>query len=115
MLTSHLTDKDGRIPQWAVTWFSQTKLKPRCIGSAALEAVQVAAGTAHGAITVNGKLWDAAAPAAIVLESGGLLTDLRGQPIFPFNLANYDAGKVPFLAAAPVAHAELLAHIVSNP
>jgi len=40
-----------------------------------MEAVQVAAGVAHGAVTVNGKLWDCVAPAAIVLEAGG--EDLR--------------------------------------
>lgn len=115
MLTSHLIDKTGRIPQWAVRLLGQTALKLRISGSAALEAVQVAAGIAHGAVTVNGKLWDAAAAAAIVLESGGLFTDLKGNAVFPFDLRQYDGGKVPFLAAAPSAHAELLKHILDNP
>ena len=51
----------------------QTDWKIRILGSAALEAAQVAAGVAHGAVTCNGKLWDIAAPAAIVLEAGGLM------------------------------------------
>jgi myo-inositol-1(or 4)-monophosphatase len=115
MLTSHLIDKSGRIPQWAVRLLGQTALKLRISGSAALEAVQVAAGIAHGAVTVNGKLWDAAAPAAIVLEAGGLFTDLKGNPVFPFDLTHYDGGKVPFLASAPAAHANLLKELVDNP
>ena len=78
------------------------------LGSAAVEAVQVAAGVAHGAVTVNGKLWDVAAPAALVLEAGGVLTDLRGEPVFPFDLARYNGAKVPFLAAGPKAHGALL-------
>ena len=82
------------------------ELKARILGSAALEAVQVAAGVAHGAITVNGKLWDVTAPAAIVLEAGGLLSDFSGRPVFPFDLAHYGGAKVPFLAAAPQAHAD---------
>lgn len=115
MLTSNLLDKQGRLPQWAIQFTGQTTLKLRCIGSAALEAVQVAAGIAHGAITVNGKLWDAAAPAAICLEAGAAFTSLHGQQVFPFDLTHYDGGKVPFLAAAPLAHQTLLNQILSNP
>jgi len=68
----------------------------------------VAAGVACGAVTVNGKLWDVAAPAALVLEAGGIVTDLSGRPVFPFQLSGYTGGKVPFLAAGPISHAELL-------
>jgi fructose-1,6-bisphosphatase/inositol monophosphatase family enzyme len=90
-------------------------LKARILGSAALEAVQVAAGVAHGAITVNGKLWDIAAPAAIVLEAGGTLTDFGGNPIFPFKLSGYQGAKVPFLAAAPLAQEQLLRDMRTHP
>jgi fructose-1,6-bisphosphatase/inositol monophosphatase family enzyme len=111
MMTSNLLGADGNCPQWASAWLSQTKLKTRILGTAALEGVQVAAGVAHGAVTVNGKLWDLAAAAAIVLESGGKITDLQGRDIFPFQLDQYSGAKVPFLAATPRAQAELLAHI----
>jgi fructose-1,6-bisphosphatase/inositol monophosphatase family enzyme len=84
------------------------------LGSAALEAIQVAAGIAHGAITVNGKLWDAAAPAAVLLEAGGVITDLAGRQIFPFDLANYQGAKVPFLACGPGAQSQLLAEIAKG-
>ena len=110
MLTSNLLTA-GRCPDYACRWIAQTDWKIRMLGSAALEAVQVAAGVAHGAITVNGKLWDVAAPAAIVLEAGGVITDLQGRPIFPFNLSNYQGAKVPFLAAGPNAHAQLLEEV----
>lgn len=108
MLTSNLLDQDGHCPGWACKWIGQTAWKTRILGSAALEAVQVAAGVAHGAVTVNGKLWDAAAPAAIVREAGGVITDLAGRDIFPFDLRQYQGAKVPFLAAGPAAHAMLL-------
>jgi myo-inositol-1(or 4)-monophosphatase len=115
MLTSNLIDPRGRCPQWACKWLGQTVWKTRILGSAALEATYVAAGVAHGAVTVNGKLWDASAPAAILLEAGATMTDLSGKPIFPFRLANYGGAKVPFLAAGPAAHATLLQQIRSNP
>ena len=111
MITSNLLDAAGACPGWATRWLGQTNWKLRILGSAALEAVQVAAGVAHGAVTVNGKLWDAAAPAAIVLEAGGVITDLRGRPVFPFDLARYEGAKVPFLAAGPAAHPVLLREI----
>jgi myo-inositol-1(or 4)-monophosphatase len=108
MLTSNLLDKAGRCPQWANQFLCQTIWKTRILGTAALEAVQVAAGVAHAAITVNGKLWDCVAPAAIVLEAGGKVMDLKGQAIFPFNLRNYTGAKVPYLAAAPSAQSAVL-------
>jgi myo-inositol-1(or 4)-monophosphatase len=111
MLTSNLLDAQGHCPQWACRWLGQTNWKLRILGSAALEAVQVAAGVAHGAITMNGKLWDIAAPAAIVLEAGGLITSPQGEPVFPYRLRNYEGAKVPFLAAAPAAQPELLREI----
>ena len=114
MFTSNLLIKN-RCPQWACQLLAQTSWKMRILGSAALEAVSVAAGVSHAAITVNGKLWDVAAPAALVLESGGVITDLAGNPIFPFNLQRYDGAKVPFLAAGPNAQRPLLDLIRTNP
>ena len=63
MMTSNLLDKNDRCPAWALRWVGQTSWKIRMLGSAAMEAVQVAAGVAMGAVTVNGKIWDAVAPA----------------------------------------------------
>jgi len=111
MTTSNMLYPDGRCPGWGPRWLAQTNWKIRMLGSAALEAVQVAAGVAHGAVTVNGKLWDAVAPAAVVLEAGAFLTDFAGRPVFPFDLTRYQGAKVPFLAAAPTAHAQLLREI----
>ena len=108
MLTSNLLDKAGTCPAWAVRWIGQTNWKVRMLGSAALEAIAVAAGVAHGSVTVNGKLWDAVAPAAIALEADAKFTTLLGQPIFPFDLSGYFGAKVPFLCAGAMAHGDLL-------
>ena len=63
----------------------------------------------------DGKLWDVTAPAAIVLEAGGVVTDLSGRTIFPFDLKGYVGAKVPFIAAGPAAHPTLLREITENP
>lgn len=115
MMTSNLIDKTGRCPDWACRWIGQTNWKIRIFGSAAIESVQVASGVAHGAVTVNGKLWDCVAPAAIVLEAGGTITDLQGKPIFPYRLNEYTGAKVPFLTAAASAKDQLVDFIRRYP
>lgn len=110
MLTCNVVGHDGSLPAWYLRWSRQV-WKLRMLGSAALEAVQVGAGVAHGALTLHGKLWDLAAAAAFVLEAGGRITDLQGDAIFPYELAGYAGAKVPFLAAAPLAQARLVAEL----
>jgi myo-inositol-1(or 4)-monophosphatase len=113
MMTSNCNDAEGRTPAYALRWMGQTQWKLRMLGSAALEAAYVAAGIAHGAVTVNGKLWDVAAVAAILSEAGAVLSDHQGRSIFPFDLRGYAGAKVPFLAAAPAAHVTLLRELQS--
>ena len=115
MLTSNMLDKTGRAPSWVGTFLAQTTWKVRMLGSAALEAVMVASGAAHAAITVNGKLWDCVAPAAIVLAAGGVVTDLAGKPIFPYDLADYGGAKVPYLSASAAAQPQVLQVLLDNP
>jgi myo-inositol-1(or 4)-monophosphatase len=114
MMASNLLDGLGACPPWAIRWLSQTDWKLRILGSAALEAVQVAAGIAHCAVTINGKLWDCVAPAAIVLEAGGIISDLRGRAVFPFELKNYTGAKVPFIASGKTAHAQLVRELANE-
>jgi myo-inositol-1(or 4)-monophosphatase len=100
MLTSNLL-VDGHLPRWAHRLLTATPWKTRMIGSAAIECVQVGAGIASGALTLNGKLWDVAAAAAVVLAAGGRITDFSGHDVFPIDLTGYSGGKVPFIATSP--------------
>ncbi|MEM8874575.1 MAG: inositol monophosphatase family protein [Planctomycetota bacterium] len=115
MMTSNLLDRHGKAPGWATTFLSQTDLKVRILGTAALEATMVAAGTAQAAITVNGKLWDAVAPCALVLANGGRVTDFVGNDVFPYDVTDYRGAKVPFLAATTQALPVILEHMRRNP
>ncbi len=115
MVTSNLLDKLGRCPQWAHNMIAQTTWKTRILGSAAVEAVQVASGVAHAAITVNGKLWDAVAPCAIVLAAGGVVTGLDGGPLWPYDVKGYIGAKVPYLAGAPKAHDGVREYLRTHP
>ena len=108
MMTANLMI-DGNLAPWAMWLFTQHEWKIRMLGASALETVQVATGAAHIAVTLNGKLWDVAAPAAVLLEAGGRLTTREGVDIFPYNLTDYTGAKVPFVASAPAATGTFLA------
>jgi fructose-1,6-bisphosphatase/inositol monophosphatase family enzyme len=111
MLTSNLIGSDGKAPAYARRWMDQTNWKIRMLGAACVEAMMVASGVSHGAVTLNGKLWDIAASAAIAIEAGAIVTDPKGSPIFPFNLVGYKGAKVPYVMAGPAAHPELIREI----
>ncbi len=106
----------GRLPGWVVPLMSQNTWKIRILGSAALELGLVGAGIGNAAIQVQCKLWDVAAAGAVLLCGGGVLTDLGGKPIFPFNLSSYSGAKVPFLAAGSIeAHSTLIQLMRDHP
>ncbi len=111
MLTSNLLNRHGRLPRFIDQWLAHAPWKLRMLGSAALEATQVGIGVAHAAITVNGKLWDLAAPAALVLAGGGRVTDFAGKDVFPYDVIGYAGSKIPFLAAAAPALAPLVVEL----
>jgi myo-inositol-1(or 4)-monophosphatase len=114
MMTSSITDEMGKPPEYLMKWLIKTNWKVRMLGTAAIESAMVASGVAHGAVTINGKLWDAVAPCALVLEAGGVVTSLTGGPVFPFDLRGYTGARVPFLAAGPAAHPILLKDIIAQ-
>ena len=111
LLTSNVLDAGKQLHPFVSRWMGQTNWKIRVIGSAALEAAYVAAGIAHAAVTVNGKLWDVAAPAALVLAAGGKIISMDGKPLFPFDLRGYSGAKVPFLATGPAAADEMVKQV----
>ena len=79
----------------------------RRLGSAALDLCYVAAGRLDGYWEVRLSPWDLAAGWLIVLEAGGVVSDLQGRP---------DVLHPPYaiLAANPALHAELLKALGRN-
>ena len=80
----------------------------RCTGSTALHIAMVAAGCLDAAYGLDTKIWDIAAGVLMVTEAGGLVTDVQGKPIFPFDPTAGPREPAPFLAAGTKLHAELL-------
>ncbi|HUB10048.1 MAG TPA: inositol monophosphatase family protein [Myxococcales bacterium] len=72
----------------------------RRFGAAALDLAYVASGRFDGFFELNLRSWDVAAGTLLVLEAGGVVTDMVGAP------ARLDAGEI--LAGSPYTHPELL-------
>lgn len=71
----------------------------RSLGSGTLHLVYVAMGGFDATYMNNCKLWDIAAGALMVTEVGGRVTDPRGNPLFPLDLARYQGHEMPTLAS----------------
>jgi myo-inositol-1(or 4)-monophosphatase len=79
--------------------------KHRVFGSVALHLAYAAMGAIDVVLDHQAALWDLAGGACALREAGGVITDPRGGGLFPFDLAAYRGGPVPFVAGNPAAHA----------
>ncbi len=77
-----------------------TGARIRVLGSTVAQMCDVAAGRLHANVQAQGRLWDIAAPALIVIEAGGEVTDWRGHPLFPRPTLALE-GHHPTIAGAP--------------
>ncbi len=95
----------GRYPgRWRLAVFTELSRvcsKIRMHGSIGIDMAYVAAGILGATVHFGGHTWDHAAGVALVRAAGGVVTDLAGDPWTPDTRG--------ILAAAPAAHAEMLA------
>lgn len=84
------------------------RIKFRSLGTGSLHFAYVAKGTLAGTVAMGAKLWDIAPGALLIANAGGIFTDLDGNEVFPFDLANYTGGEYSILAAGRKTHAAFL-------
>lgn len=86
------------LPDAATGWLNRCVI--RNYGSTALHMSMVGAGLLDGAVVMECRLWDIAAAGLIVLEAGGVFTDMGGQPIFPMDIPAQAVSPVPLAIVA---------------
>lgn len=86
----------------------------RNYGSLCLHLAWVAAGLADAAYAAECRLWDIAAGALLIGESGGIVTRDDGRPLWPFDVGSYTGTEIPILAGTPTMHSRLLASLSGN-
>lgn len=91
--------------------------KLRILGSQALHLVYVAAGRLGAAANAETRVWDDAAGALVVMESGIEYTDFRGRPRFPVDPESpwWAGSKGSSLAAPGALHGEIVALLEQLP
>jgi len=94
------------MPRAVHDWLDRLNL--RNTGSAALHLAYVAAGWLDAAYARDCKIWDVAAGWVLVREAGAVITGHAGGELFPASRAALGGENMPFLAAGPKLHAELL-------
>jgi myo-inositol-1(or 4)-monophosphatase len=88
-------------------WFSRVVI--RSLGSTAMHLALVATGQFRAALISDGRLWDIAAGWLLIKSTGGVMTTLEGEPIFPLDVARYAGEPIPSLASCdPETHGRLL-------
>jgi myo-inositol-1(or 4)-monophosphatase len=102
-LNSSFTDT---VPQWAQYIILNSRF--RNLGTLALELAYLACGSLVAVVAGTIKLWDIAAGALIIESAGGIVTDYKGNKLFPMNTEAYGGSRFEILAANKKTYGELL-------
>lgn len=113
MLVGVPSSKDQLTVNVLRSWVATPGLVCRNLGSTAFHLGLVASGALAAAFCKRSKIWDIAAGALLVTETGGRITDLLGADLVPFDLTASPDEDLPFLAAAQEIHERLLNSIRS--
>ncbi|MCK4887683.1 MAG: hypothetical protein KAS96_09865, partial [Planctomycetes bacterium] len=97
---------ENELPQWVQKLILQTRF--RNLGTTALHLALVGSGALAASIAAEPKLWDIAAGALIAQSAGAIITDFKGQKIFPMDIDAYNSEKIEILAANKKVHQKLV-------
>jgi myo-inositol-1(or 4)-monophosphatase len=104
-LDSHFDCGDG-MPGWACQIMQQTRF--RNLGTTALQIAYVATGGLVATIVNTPKLWDIAAGAVIAEAAGAVVSNWKGEKIFPLDLNSYDGAELQTIVANKRVHHKIL-------
>jgi myo-inositol-1(or 4)-monophosphatase len=101
---------DG-VPRFVDDWLRRYRL--RQFGSAALHLCYVALGALDLVYDHRAPLADIAGAVPILLEAGGVLTTVGGEPLFPATATQLAGAPVGFVAGNPASHAQALGDVLA--
>jgi myo-inositol-1(or 4)-monophosphatase len=97
---------DNGVPKWVITLMERAR--SRTLGSSCLQLAYLAKGSLVGVVFVRPKLWDVAAGALIAESAGAIVSDWKGNKLFPVDMDNYEGQEMPTLAANKKVYNEML-------
>ena len=97
---------NAEVPAWVAHIIKKTRF--RNLGTTALHLAYVARGSLAGMVSLSPKLWDIAAGAFIAQSAGAIVTDSKGNNLFPIDLNNYQGQPLTIITANKKTHPKLL-------
>jgi myo-inositol-1(or 4)-monophosphatase len=97
---------DNGVPSWAIEMMGRAKF--RNLGSSSLQFAYLAKGGLIANISAQPKLWDIAAGAVIAESAGAIVSDWKGEKLFPMDLERYEGEELPTLATNKKVYREML-------
>ncbi len=97
---------NGGVPEWLIKMMKVAR--SRTLGSSCLQLVYLAKGSLIGAVFVRPKIWDVAAGVVIAESAGAIVSDWKGNKLFPLDCDKYQGEELPTLAANKKVYNEML-------
>jgi myo-inositol-1(or 4)-monophosphatase len=97
---------DNGVPKWAITLME--KARSRSLGSSCLQLAYLAKGSLIGIVFVRPKIWDVAAGVLIAQRAGAIITDWKGNKLFPVDLDKYEGQTFATVGANKKVYNEIL-------
>jgi myo-inositol-1(or 4)-monophosphatase len=98
---------DNGVPKWVIALME--KARSRTLGSSCLQLAYLAKGSLIGVVFVRPKIWDVAAGVLIAESAGAIVSDWKGNKLFPMNLDNYAGQELMTVGANKKVYEEMLA------
>jgi fructose-1,6-bisphosphatase/inositol monophosphatase family enzyme len=97
---------DNGVPKWVIALME--KARSRTLGSSCLQLAYLAKGSLIGVVFVRPKIWDVAAGVLIAECAGAVVSDWKGNKLFPIDLDKYNADEFLTLGANKKVYAGIL-------
>jgi myo-inositol-1(or 4)-monophosphatase len=97
---------DNGVPEWAIKLMERAR--SRTLGSSCLQLAYLAKGSLIGIVFVRPKLWDIAAGAVIAESAGAIISDWKGNKLFPIDLDKYQGQELATVGANQKVYQEIL-------
>ena len=97
---------DNGVPKWVISLME--KARSRTLGSSCLQLAYLAKGSLVGVVFVRPKIWDVAAGVLIAESAGAIVSDWKGNKLFPLDLDKYQAGEFMTVGGNKKVYSEML-------
>jgi myo-inositol-1(or 4)-monophosphatase len=97
---------EGEVPKWLISLMQRSR--SRTLGSSCLQLAYLAKGSLIGVVFLRPKIWDFAAGALIAESAGAIVSDWKGNKLFPIDPDKYQGEELHVAAANKKTYNELL-------